>query len=117
MNFVIDENIPLRVADFLKERNHEIIDFRNSDKEGSDDKVTFSIACEMNAFFLTTDKDFFHTIPFLFKDHPGIIVISLRQPNGRAILEKVRWLIDNIDLYSIRSKVILLRDNSYKIYS
>ena len=61
--------------------------------------------------------DFFHTIPFLFKDHPGIIVISLRQPNGAAILEKVKWLIDNINLAEMRSKVILLRDNSYKIYN
>ncbi len=117
MIIVIDENIPLRVVHFLKEKGYEIIDFRNSDKEGSDDKVIFSIACEMNALFLTTDKDFFHTIPFLYKNHPGIIVISLRQPNGAAILEKVKWLLNNIDITEIRSKVILMRDNSYKIYN
>ena len=117
MIFVIDENIPHRVVYYLKEKGHEVIDFRNSENEGSDDRVIFSTACEINALFLTTDKDFFHTIPFLFKDHPGIIVISLRQPNGAAILEKVKWLMDNIDLTEMRSKVILLRDNSYKIYN
>jgi len=35
--------------------------------------------------FLTTDRDFFHTIPHIHDKHAGIIVIALRQPNRSTI--------------------------------
>jgi predicted nuclease of predicted toxin-antitoxin system len=116
MIFLLDENIPRRVADFLIQNDHTVIDIRSTDREGSDDASIFHMAQEMKAIFITTDRDFFHTIPFLFKKHYGIIVISLRQPNGKGILEKVKWALGNVNLNELHSRVLLLKDSQYKIY-
>ena len=86
-----------------------------TEQEGSDDIAIFEMAQKNNAIFLTTDKDFFHTIPYLFEHHHGIIVIILRQPNRRDIINKLLFALDNLDLRNIESKVILLRDNDYSI--
>ena len=65
---------------------------------------------------MTTDRDFFHTVLFTYDHHFGIIVISLQQPNRYNILEKVKWVVENFNLEELDSKVILLKDNHYKVY-
>ena len=115
MKFLVDENIPKASSLLLREFKHEVIDVRGTDEEGLSDSDIFQLAQNLNAIFITSDKDFFHTIPFLFQSHHGIIVIALNQPNRINITQKLKWVLDNIDLDTIKNKVILLRDNSYTI--
>ncbi|RMD98462.1 MAG: hypothetical protein D6814_07525 [Calditrichaeota bacterium] len=79
------------------------------------DKKIFELAQEKEAIFLTTDKDFFHTIPFMYEKHRGIIIISLRQPNRNSITEKLLFVLDHIDLTHFDSRVLLLKDNYYSL--
>jgi hypothetical protein len=39
--------------------------------------------------FVTTDKDFFHTIPLAFERHCGVMVITLRKPNRADLLRRL----------------------------
>ncbi len=113
MRFFLDENIPKNVATFLIKEGHEIIDIRGTEREGLSDKDIFNLAQENEAIFLTTDRDFFHTIPHLYKNHFGIIVFNLKQPNRYNITEKLDWALKNIDLTKFNSNVLLLRDKYY----
>lgn len=61
--------------------------------EGASDIELFGCAQEKSAILLTTDRDFFHTVPTLFDTHHGVIVIALRQPSRAAILSKLEWLL------------------------
>ena len=115
MKFFLDENFPKSCADFLNSLNHEVFDVRGTNMEGLDDKTLFKLAQDNSAMFLTTDKDFFHTIPYLFDKHYGVIVIALTQPNRENILNKLKWILDNFDMSDIANKVILLKDNNYSI--
>ena len=115
MIFFLDENFPKTVASRSTLAKHEIIDIRESGKPGLDDLTIFKLAQEHRAIFLTTDLDFFHTIPFQFPQHYGVIIVALNQPNRERILEKIDWCLDNMDLTDIENKVILLKDNSYTI--
>ena len=117
MNFFLDENIPKAIENILVEKGYTVFDVRKTDKEGLDDKDIFELAQQKNAIFLTTDKDFFHTIPFLFDSHHGIIVIALRQPDKYQIIKKIKFVLQNIDLLNIKNKVLLLKDNQYSIYT
>ena len=65
---------------------------------------------------LTTDKDFFHTVPHLFAHHYGVVVVALRQPNRRSILAKMSWLIAHIPLEQLEGRVFLLMDTTYVAY-
>jgi predicted nuclease of predicted toxin-antitoxin system len=85
MKFFLDENFPKAAAGMLESLGHVVFDLRGTDREGSRDADVFAEAQRLEALFLTTDRDFFHTIPHLFPVHAGVIVIALRQPNrGRA---------------------------------
>ncbi|MBN2011267.1 DUF5615 family PIN-like protein [candidate division KSB1 bacterium] len=100
----------------LESRGHKVIDIRSTIYEGSDDLFIFDMAQKQHAIFLTTDKDFFHTIPNLYAQHYGIIVIAVRQPNRRSIVNKLLFALNHFDLSQFNSKVLILRDNSYSIY-
>ena len=65
MKFFFDENFPRAAAGLLDARGHEWADIRGTDQEGSDDTTIFRMAQQQGAVFLTTDRDFFHTVPHL----------------------------------------------------
>ena len=115
MKFLVDENIPISCSLLLTKSAHEVIDIRGTDKEGLSDSDIFQLAQNYKAIFITCDKDFFHTIPFQFKIHHGIIVIALNQPNSIRITRKLKWILENIDLATINNKVLLFRDKSYTL--
>ena len=115
MNFFLDENFPKTVSILLEKKGHTVFDIRSTENEGLDDISIFKLAQQKKAIFLTTDKDFFHTIPFLFKSHHGVIIIALRKPNRKSITEKLSYTLLHFDLSSFQSKVLLLRDNDFSI--
>ena len=116
MNFFLDENFPKAATKFLEKYNHIVFDIRSSEFEGADDLDIFRMAQEKEAIFLTTDKDFYHTIPFQFSEHFGIVIFTLRHPNRDKILEKLKYFLDTFDIKDFKSKVVLFKDNHYSIY-
>ncbi len=115
MNFFFDENFPKSTGELLHSLGHHVIDIRGSNKEGLDDKSIFALCQEHKAIFLTTDRDFFHTIPHLFKHHEGVIIIALRQPNKHEIYNKLKWALDNLNICELTDQIIQLRDNHYSV--
>lgn len=89
MRFFFDENFRKAAAVLITARGHECIDIRGTNQEGADDDTIFRLAQEQGAVFLTTDRDFFHTIPLLVQDHQGVMVVALRQPNRQGILKRL----------------------------
>ena len=116
MKFFLDENFPKKVTPLLEKKGHTVFDIRGTKQEGITDTEIFSLAKEAQAIFLTSDKDFYHTIHLTEKPHHGIIVIALRQPNSRAIIEKITWILDNLDRFSFTNECILLTDRKCTIF-
>lgn len=116
MRFFFDENFPKAAGSFICERGHEVIDIRGTDQEGADDAAIFRLAQEKAAVFLTTDRDFFHTVPLLVKNHQGVVVVALRQPNRRRILERLEWFLEHFEEIDISNKVFELRDHTYVVH-
>ncbi len=90
MKFFLDENFPKSSEVILHEYGHKVFDIRGTSREGLSDLEIFKLAQEKKAVFLTTDKDFFHTIPFQFEEHSGVIIIALNQPTGHVINSKLK---------------------------
>lgn len=115
MRFFFDENFPKAAGPLLLVRGHEWVDIRGSENEGCDIAI-FRLAQLQNAVFLTTDRDFFHTIPHLEKNHHGVVVVALRQPNRKSILKRLEWFLDHYEEKDIINRVFELRDLSYIIF-
>lgn len=113
MRFFLDENFPKSAAGLLESLGHVVFDLRGTEREGSRDADIFHEAPQHKAIFLTTDRDFFHTIPHLFPHHAGVIVIALRQPNRAAILEKLSWILNRLRPEQFARRTIQLRDQTW----
>lgn len=59
---------------------------------------------------LTTDKDFFHTVPFRYPRHAGVIVVNLDRPNRPRILDRLRHGLALLAERPIRNHVLLILD-------
>ena len=117
MKILLDENFPKKSISLLKAYKYEVIDIRQTELEGLEDIKIFNLAKKEKALFLTTDKDFYHTIHFNNKPHNGIIVITLSQPNTKNIIEKLIWFLKTFSKDNYNNKCYLITNNSCKIYS
>lgn len=115
MKFLLDENFPKAAITLLEEHGCTVMDIRGTSLEGATDIELFGFAQEKSATLLTTDRDFFHTVPTLFERHCGVIVIALRQPRRASILSKLAWFLNHRELLPLDNKVIQLRDNTYLV--
>ena len=88
MEFYEVKNFPKKAIPLLEKLGHTVFDIRGIDREGLSDLELFPLVKNEKTVFLTTDKDFFHTIHLTEKPHYGIIVIALRQPNAEALMGK-----------------------------
>ena len=112
MKFFLDENFPKSAHVYLAQCQHTCLDVRDHLPQGADDMTVFQLAQEHRAIFLTTDKDFYHTIPFFYSSHHGVVVISLHQPNRQAILQRLQWFLDHAPA-SMENTIYLLRDRTF----
>ncbi|MCW1884796.1 DUF5615 family PIN-like protein [Luteolibacter flavescens] len=113
MTFLLDENFPKAAAGLLEEAGHQVLDVRGTADEGIEDPSLFSKAQSHGAVLLTTDRDFFHTVPHLFSSHAGVVVIALRQPNRNAILSRLQWLLERVDESAFENRCFQLRDRTW----
>ena len=115
MNFLLDENFPKSAEKLLADLGYQVFDIRGTELQGADDFDLFELAQQNQAVLLTTDRDFYHTVPLTYSEHFGVIVIALKQPNRNAILERLRWILSQELIATIHNTVVLLRDTTYRI--
>ena len=113
MKFFLDENFPKSAALIIAARGHECIESRGTGQKGSDDETIFCLAQQAGAVFLTTDRDFFYTIPLLAQNHHGVVVVALHQPNRGSILKRREWFLKRFGAKDIKNRVFELRDSTY----
>ena len=116
MNVLLDENFPKKAKEVLERSGFIVYDVRGTENEGLTDVEIFSIAKKDRALFLTTDRDFFHTIHLTQKPHSGIVVINLRSPNSEKIIEKLSWFLGHFNNEEHDNICYLISDTKCNIY-
>lgn len=114
MKFLLDENFPLSSADFIESCGHKAVRFYDTCESVDDDESIFAAAQRLGATILTSDRDFYHTVPLLHPVHAGIVVVALRQPNRAAINARLKWFMENVP-EPLDNRVFILRDFSYRM--
>ena len=97
----------------LLEKGHEAIDLRSLGLLGASDADLAERAIEADAVLLTTDRDFFHTLPNLYPQHSGVVVIALSQPSRVLISGRLSWFLDNVPERHWKNRVFQLRDKAW----
>ncbi len=115
MKFFLDENFPRPAITQLQSAGHSAIHAMDVFPPGTADDRLFAHAQKEHAVFVTTDKDFFHTVPLAFERHHGAIVITLRRPNRGELLRRLSDALTELGERSLDNAVWLVTDA--RIYS
>ena len=75
-----------------------------------------TLALERKAIVLTTDRDFFHTLSSAFPLHHGIVVVALKRPTRKLILERLKWLLSEMKEESFAGRAFQLRDKVWMAF-
>jgi predicted nuclease of predicted toxin-antitoxin system len=110
MKFFLDENFPRPALTFLESVKHSASHALQYFPPGTPDTKLFAHAQEQNAVFITTDKDFFHTIPLAFQHHKGAIVITLRKPNRADLIRRLADALTLLGERDLQNTVWLVTD-------
>ena len=114
MRFFLDENFPHSAASVIQACGHEVVAFADACAYGASDEAVFSAAQSLDAVLLTSDRDFYHTVPLMHPQHCGIVVVALRQPSREAIAARLKWFLEN-NADPLANRAVILRDFSYRI--
>ena len=115
MKFFLDENFPRPAIIQLQKAGHAAVHALEIFPPGTGDDRLFAHARQENAVFVTTDKDFFHTVPLAFEQHYGAIVITLRRPNRQELLRRLAEALAALGERTLDNTVWLVTDT--RIYS
>ena len=110
MKFFLDENFPHPALIQLHTAGHQAVHALEIFPPGTADEKLFDHAQDENAIFVTTDKDFFHTVPLAFARHHGAIVITLRKPNRTDLLRRLADALAILGERNLQDTVWLVTD-------
>jgi predicted nuclease of predicted toxin-antitoxin system len=116
MKFFMDENFPKKALEICSHKGYLCSDIRGSNLEGISDVEIFALAQKNESMFLTTDRDFFHTIHMSHRPHFGIVVIALAQPNSAKILERFEWFLSEYSSNKCNDTCFLITDDVCNIF-
>jgi predicted nuclease of predicted toxin-antitoxin system len=98
MKIKLDENLPRRLASRLAGMGHDVRTVGEEGIAGRVDPVVWEAAQRETRFLITQDMDFSNAQSFVPGSHYGILLIRLRTPSRRALIQRVEDLFREEDV-------------------
>jgi predicted nuclease of predicted toxin-antitoxin system len=122
MKIKLDENLPHRLATFLKKFGHDVHTLYEEGLTGHADAEVWEAAQRESRFLITQDLDFSDSRKFAPGSHQGILLVRLRSPNRRALIERIEEIFqkENVSewvgcfVVATERKIRILRPESKK---
>lgn len=115
MKIKLDENLPTEVATLLNARGHDVHTVRDESLVGHDDDTVFQAATTEGRLLITQDLDFSDVRKFKPGNHPGIVLIRLRDPSRRRLIEQMRQVLDTESIDSWAGCFVVISDRKLRI--
>jgi predicted nuclease of predicted toxin-antitoxin system len=93
MEFKVDENLPVEVADLLRQVGYDAVTVFEQHLEGSPDSDIASVCHEEGRALITLDTDFADIRAYPPAQFPGLIVLRLHRQDKPHVLEVIGRLI------------------------
>jgi len=93
MEFKVDENLPVEVADLLRQVGYDAVTVFEQHLEGSPDSDIASVCQEEGRALITLDTDFADIRAYPPAQFPGLIVLRLHRQDKPHVLKVIERLI------------------------
>ena len=94
MRFLVDECTGSKVAEWLRDENHEVFSVFDEARGMTDDEVLAKTLSE-NWILITNDKDFGEMVFRERRKHHGVIFLRLDDERATNKIEVLRQLLEN----------------------
>ncbi len=115
MQFKIDENLPVEVADLLRTAGHDVMTIHDQNMVGNPDPVVIRVCKSERRVLVTLDLDFADIRTYPPGEYPGIIVLRPRNHSRPATKELVIQVIQLLKTESITGKLWIVQEHGLRI--
>jgi predicted nuclease of predicted toxin-antitoxin system len=115
MRIKLDENLPTEIARRLATRGHDVHTMQDEGLAGCSDADLWSAVQRDRRSLLTQDLDFSDARRFVPGSHNGVILLRLRTPSQRQLLERVEQVFDDEQTNSWKGCFVIVTDRKVRI--
>jgi len=115
MKVKLDENLPLRLAPILTTLGHDVHTTGQEGLSGHSDQEIWDTAQRESRFLIIQDMDFSDSRQFAPGSHCGILLIRLRSPSRRDLIERVSALFENENVSEWDSCFVVATERKLRI--
>ncbi len=113
MKIKLDENLPARLKNALAMFGHETDTVNDEGLTGRPDQDVWQAAQTEARFLITQDMDFSDTRKFAPGTHAGLLLVRLREPSAKMLLDKVSAVVAEFEKW--RDCFVVLTDHKLRI--
>lgn len=115
MKIKLDENLPHRLATLLENFGHEIHTLYEEKLSGHSDEDVWEAAQKESRFLITQDLDFSDSRKFAPGSHCGILLLRLRSPNRRALMERIKEIFEKENVGEWRACFVVATERKIRV--
>jgi predicted nuclease of predicted toxin-antitoxin system len=116
IKFLLDENIPYAVIDFLQKKGIDVQHLKKMGKQGIKNGEVYEIAENEQSWIVTRDTDFQNLQRFYHYNVAGIILFKLTGSKTEQLLNAMVRLLDKQKDKFAGKALIIVEDYEVKIY-
>lgn len=115
MKIKLDENMPLRLADVVRDIGHDVRTVFDENISGCNDGLLWNECQKEKRFLVTQDLDFSDVRKYSPGSHCGIMLVRLGNPSRRELLDKVALAFRSLIGSQIEGCFVVLTDRKLRI--
>jgi len=113
--FLADENIPLKIIQYLRKLGYKVFDLREQKIKFLTDDQVLQLAKDKNLVLITFDKHFANITKYPPQNYNGIIRIRIHPPVFEDIRNSLKLFLNKISINEMYGKLIILEKKGYRI--
>jgi predicted nuclease of predicted toxin-antitoxin system len=115
MRIKLDENLPTSLADALVALGHDVDTAPGEGLAGRDDPDIWRAAQDAGRFLVTQDLDFSDRRTFEPGTHHGLLLVRLRNPSRRGLIERVRAIFESEEVGTWHGCFVVVTEHKIRV--
>jgi predicted nuclease of predicted toxin-antitoxin system len=114
---LIDQNMPKRVMDWLKQKDFEIVTLADANLRGAADKKIAAFAIQNNMAVLTQDVDFAKMYHTLYRRKLAVILVNTKEGTTQSIIQALDKAQLRLNLKNVQNQLVIITERRIRIVS
>ena len=114
---LIDQNIPIRVRDWLKQKGFVTVILGDVNLRGAADKKIAEFAMKNGMTVLTQDADFAKLYHALYRRKLAVILVKTKEGTSQSIIQALNTAQSRIDLNKTQKNLVIITKRRLRLIS